>query len=122
MGIRASPVALQQAGFKCITTARADDMPKIIRAIRRQVPSWNDIGYVVEDAKVLSHEMANLTSQVVRKTLTEYGAHSPNKKKKSSLTMADMTSPEVAKYMLQEQIGAKMSEKSCEKWTKKDHS
>lgn len=114
--IRASPVALKEQGFKCISTARPEDIDKTVRAIGRQVPSWDGIGLVVENAKIVPHDMVGLSSLVVRKTLK--GEGKPKSKQEYQRALTSMLTPDVARYVVHEKIGLKMADR--EPWSKQD--
>lgn len=62
--IRASPLALRESGFECITTARPEDFAKVRKAVfvQQANPSWKGVGYVAEDGAVIDAEVLRLVT------------------------------------------------------------
>lgn len=71
--IRASPAALREAGFECLTTARPEAFGQVRKAVFAQQanPSWRGVGHVAEDDAVVDAQVLKLVAntQAVRRRL-----------------------------------------------------
>lgn len=71
--IRASPQALRESGFACVTTARPEHVAQVRKAVFAQQtnPSWRGVGHVADDDAVVDAEVLRLVAntQAVRRRL-----------------------------------------------------
>jgi hypothetical protein len=133
--IRSSPVALQAAGFECITVCRPEDFNKTQRAIDRMHPPWKGVGSVAEDYAMIGHEQQKLlgSGNAVRKVLMRClapaaafdgdprtnAAAKQARGQRKALEEALSSGPGPTTYAISQRIGAKMTGK--EVWSKHDH-
>mmetsp|Transcript_49935 Transcript_49935/g.98646 ORF Transcript_49935/g.98646 Transcript_49935/m.98646 type:complete len:323 (-) Transcript_49935:180-1148(-) len=134
--IRSSPVALQAAGFECLTVCRSDDFKKTQRAIDRMHPPWKGVGSIAEDYAMIAHEQQKLlgSGNAVRKVLMSCvapaaafngdpranAAAKQARLQRKALEVALSEGPGPTSYAIAQRIGPKMTGR--ELWGKEDNS